>query len=170
MKHIFLILLASFTLVSCSKDDKSAASQAENTALNSTAESTQNAAVLESSVETTPATQADFDFTTLVLGGQVYQKNCAACHGKEAEGQPDWRKRKPDGRLKPPPLDGTGHMWHHSKDLLLFIIKNGTMSKGGDMPAWGDKLTFKEREAAFYWLQSKWPKDVYESWLEINKR
>ena len=168
MKHIYLILFASLVLVSCSKEE-SQTKTATKTATN-TAPASSTPAVANKAVAPAAASQADFDYATLALGGRVFQKNCATCHGKEAKGEPDWRKRKPDGKLKPPPLNGTGHMWHHSKDLLLSIIANGSINKGGDMPAWGDKLSDKEMDAVVTWLQSKWPQEVYASWLEINKR
>jgi mono/diheme cytochrome c family protein len=37
------------------------------------------------------------------LGRQVYQQNCAVCHGVRGEGQPRWWTKGPDGRYPPPP-------------------------------------------------------------------
>ena len=33
----------------------------------------------------------------VALGSGVYDQHCAACHGRELEGEPDWRRRKADG-------------------------------------------------------------------------
>ena len=41
-------------------------------------------------------------------GRRLYAENCAKCHGAGLEGQPDWMKRKPDGRLPAPPHDESG--------------------------------------------------------------
>lgn len=153
MDNIIYILVLSFLLVACSKDD---ASKNEKSEIPNTV--------------AVPASQADFDLATVVLGGKLYTKNCASCHGENAEGSANWRKRKPDGNLLPPPLNGSGHTWHHPKSLLVSIITNGTVIQGGEMPAWGDKLSPKEIEAIIFWAQSKWPKDIYKSWLEVTSR
>lgn len=47
-------------------------------------------------------------------GRGLYAANCASCHGANLEGQPDWMKRLPSGRLPAPPHDEAGHAWHHS--------------------------------------------------------
>jgi cytochrome c len=53
------------------------------------------------------------------LGKEIYTNNCASCHGKNLEGQPNWRERNDAGYLPAPPHDKTGHTWHHS-DAYLF--------------------------------------------------
>ena len=45
----------------------------------------------------------------LSQGATLYAENCAACHGAELEGQPDWRSPGPDGILPALPHDNTGH-------------------------------------------------------------
>src|SRR5204863_80186 len=45
------------------------------------------------------------DRGSVALGANVYAQNCAACHGAKLEGQPDWRRRLPNGRLPAPPHD-----------------------------------------------------------------
>lgn len=163
MKLILFVLLTGLLLASCSKE------QAPTSAKTPAASPVE--AIASTPVDmSAPASQAEFDLATIALGGKLYKQNCAVCHGTKAEGTPDWRVRNPDGKLKPPPLNGTAHTWHHSKALLLSIITEGTASQGGDMPAWGDKLSQQEMAAILTWLQSKWPKDIYESWLEINSR
>ena len=38
-------------------------------------------------------------------------------------GNPDWKSGvDDDGQRLPPPLNGTGHTWHHSPDQLFQII------------------------------------------------
>jgi len=46
-------------------------------------------------------------------GRELYLKNCTVCHGLNAEGASDWRQRDKDGKFPAPPLNGTGHAWHH---------------------------------------------------------
>ena len=68
-------------------------------------------------------------------GRQLYLKNCTVCHGLNAEGAPNWHQRDKDGKWPPPPLNGTGHAWHHPKKALIYTIKNGTAALGGNMPS-----------------------------------
>ena len=58
-------------------------------------------------------------------GEQIYNANCASCHGKQLEGQPDWRQRDGAGYLPAPPHDASGHTWHHADDTLFEITKYG---------------------------------------------
>ncbi len=162
MKKILFVFLISFVLASCSKEEATTSTQSANTVA--------SAKPAETRVAAAPASQADFDFTKIASGGKLFKQNCAICHGASAEGNPDWRKRKPDGQLNPPPLNGTGHAWHHSKKVLMTIIATGTVSQGGGMPAWGKKLSQQEIDAVVTWVQSKWSEKTYADWLEINKR
>ena len=59
----------------------------------------------------------------IVLGEALYAQHCAACHGPNLEGDPNWKTPLPDGSLLPPPHDGRGHTWHHSDALLIEIFK-----------------------------------------------
>src|SRR5215831_4195541 len=91
-------------------------------------------------------TKPDPNDPTLVARGKVvYSDRCASCHGANLEGQPNWRKRLPNGRLPAPPHDVTGHTWHHSERQLFDMVKNGTAAimpgYETDMPAYEDILT-----------------------------
>src|SRR5258706_13794673 len=85
-------------------------------------------------------TKPDANDPALIARGKVvYAEHCASCHGANLEGQPNWRKPLPNGRLPAPPHDRTGHTWHHSDNQLFDMVKNGTaaMMPGyeTDMPA-----------------------------------
>jgi mono/diheme cytochrome c family protein len=108
--------------------------------------------------------------TRLKLGRQLYLKNCTVCHGLNAEGSPDWRRRDKDGKFPAPPLNGTGHAWHHPKKALMNTIKNGTKVIGGNMPAWKDRLSDEEIETIILWFQSKWPEELYQAWVRMDKQ
>ncbi len=109
------------------------------------------------------------DPAVIKAGGQLYQQHCAQCHGKEAEGDPAWRRPGADGRYPPPPLNGSGHAWHHSKAWLRSIIREGSQPQG-NMPAWGQVLTDDEIEAVVAWFQWQWPDRVYDAWYEMQRR
>lgn len=110
------------------------------------------------------------DKSVLAKGKQIFQANCATCHGKQAEGAPNWRQRLPNGKLPAPPLNGSGHMWHHPMNALRYTIKNGTIKLGGMMPAWKDKLSDEDITAVIAWLQSLWSDEIYNHWKEIDQR
>ncbi len=97
-------------------------------------------------------------------GRVVFATNCAVCHGVGGEGQPDWRVKKEDGTLPPPPLNGDGHTWHHADGLLYRIVSQGgkifedpnNPSFKSGMPAFGDRLSHEEIIAAFTYIKSLW--------------
>ncbi|WP_299361156.1 cytochrome c [uncultured Paracoccus sp.] len=96
------------------------------------------------------------------LGRQIYAERCAACHGAELEGQPDWKTPLPSGRLPAPPHDASGHTWHHPDDVLFRIVKEGTAAIVGsayqsDMPGFGDVLSDTEIRAVLAYIRTTWP-------------
>jgi len=110
-------------------------------------------------------------YTSLQIteGKKVFSNNCAACHGSEGQGlTEDWKKSMPDGSYPPPPLNGTAHTWHHSKEQLLRTINSGGIQLGGVMPAFEDKLTEKEKEAVMAYFMSLWTDRIYKAWEQRN--
>lgn len=107
-----------------------------------------------------------FEPGTVALGERVYQANCATCHGADGEGAPNWTEPGPDGRYPPPPLNGTGHAWHHPLRMLMQVVRNGSPGGKGNMPAWKEKLSDEEILAAIAWFQSKWPQELYDNWAQ----
>ncbi len=110
------------------------------------------------------------DPQVLAQGERVFQANCASCHGTQAQGAPNWERPGVDGKYPPPPLDGSAHAWHHPRNALRQVIKEGTVRIGGNMPAWGDKLSDAEIDAVIAWFQSRWPDEIYAAWTEIDAR
>ena len=105
------------------------------------------------------------DAAQVALGRAVYAENCASCHGTNLEGQPDWRGRKPDGKMPAPPHDATGHTWHHPDEVLFGITKQGVAVFGppgyeSDMPAFGGVLTDEQIWAVLAYLKSSWPPEI----------
>lgn len=109
------------------------------------------------------------DFAQVARGGRLFQENCAVCHGKQAEGAPNWRQLDPDGLYPPPPLNGTGHAWHHPKKMLHYVIKNGSPGGKGKMPAWKEKLSDEEINDIIAWFMSRWPDEVYQAWTRMGR-
>jgi mono/diheme cytochrome c family protein len=111
-----------------------------------------------------------YDFEQITRGRKLYLQYCAECHGKNAEGSPNWRQKNPDGKYPPPPLNGTGHAWHHPMNVLRMTIRDGTQKLGGSMPAWGGKLSQQEIDDIIAWIQGEWPDDIWQAWYKRNQR
>ncbi|MBY0439926.1 MAG: cytochrome c [Burkholderiales bacterium] len=116
------------------------------------------------------------DPAVLALGEPIYVAHCAACHGAKLEGQPDWKQRRPDGRLPAPPHDETGHTWHHPDEQLVRMTRLGVARAAGlndhasDMPAFEGVLTDAEIIAVLSWIKSRWPAAVRVQHDAINRR
>ena len=75
----------------------------------------------------------------VAAGALLYRENCASCHKENAEGTPDWKTPDVNGKLPPPPLNGTAHAWHHPLEVLRTVVTRGGAPVGGSMPAFADK-------------------------------
>lgn len=98
----------------------------------------------------------------IALGQSVYASNCAQCHGKQLQGQPDWQTPLANGRLPAPPHDASGHTWHHSDEVIFNVTRNGLKPYAGenyesDMPAFAGNLKDDEIRAAIEFIKSTWP-------------
>ena len=51
---------------------------------------------------------------------------------------------------------------------LLGTVNRGGIPLGGTMPAFKDALTEDEKKAVLAYIQSLWPKDIYDAWKERN--
>jgi len=105
-----------------------------------------------------------YDEPAVDRGSVLFKQNCASCHGVNAEATADWKKTDSNGKYPPPPLNGTAHAWHHSKDLLIKTIREGGTKLGGVMPAFEGKFSDRDLDDLVAYFQSKWPDDLYEKW------
>lgn len=94
-------------------------------------------------------------------GQQVYQLNCASCHGAKAEGAVGWQKPDSQGNYPAPPHDDSGHTWHHPDRVLMEAIRDGMadpLRPGSPlrMPALGEKLSDADIRAVITYFKSLW--------------
>lgn len=142
---ILLVSLSSLILAACSDNTPSAK--------------------LETSTVSTGVNGRWYNANQVAEGKQLFQKYCAECHGAFAQGNPNWRQPKDDGRYLPPPLNGTGHAWHHPLGQLRDVITNGRgPDVPSDMPAWKEKVNPQQVDALIAWFQSRWPDEIYQAW------
>jgi len=114
----------------------------------------------------------------LRTGAQVYVAHCASCHGAGLQGQPDWQRSEPDGTLRAPPHDDSGHTWHHPDQLLVDYVTLGgaeTLQRLGvtgvksGMPAFGDVLSEQEVDAVLDYIASHWSKRARAYQAEVTR-
>lgn len=114
---------------------------------------------------TTAAQEARwYDAAQLDRGQVVFQQNCASCHGNNAEAKTGWKEAS--GEASAPPLNGSGHTWHHSLKQMKKTIQQGSIQLGGSMPAFEEKLSDQDIDSVIAYFQSKWPEPTYAGWAE----
>jgi len=107
-------------------------------------------------------------------GRVLYAQHCASCHGLKLEGQADWGRRLPSGRLPAPPHDASGHTWHHPDEVLLRITKEGPAAVVGnayesDMPGFAAVLTDQQIRDVIGYIKSTWPERERTYQDQINR-
>jgi Cytochrome c, mono- and diheme variants len=112
----------------------------------------------------------NLDPERIARGAELFRRHCVVCHGAAAQGAENWRVRNADGTFLPPPLNGTGHAWHHPWADLKRTIQQGTAALGGNMPPWQGVLSEQDTEDVILWFQSLWSDEVYAAWWEIDRR
>jgi len=124
------------------------------------------------SVNNAMATHHD-SASKIELGKQLYNNNCVSCHGANLQGAANWKSLDEDGHRKAPPLNGTGHTWHHSDEQLHQIIKYGlakfVKNYQGKMIGFTDILNDAEITSVLAYIKSTWPKDILEKNQYMNK-
>ena len=103
----------------------------------------------------------------LAGGAALYRQHCASCHGRNLEGEPNWRTRKPDGTLPAPPHDASGHTWHHRDSVLFQYTKLGgsQFARGAfksAMPGFSGQLSNDEIAQIIAYIKSTWPDRIRE--------
>lgn len=91
------------------------------------------------------------------------------------EGQPQWQRRLPNGRMPAPPHDESGHTWHHPDSVLFGIIKHGLVppyapkAYASDMPAF-EGLGDDEIWAVLAFIKSHWrSREVLDARAQMTK-
>jgi len=115
------------------------------------------------------------DAAAVARGEKIYLQHCASCHGRRLEGQFDWRRRLPNGRLPAPPHDASGHTWHHPDAVLFEITKRGPAAFVGsgyesDMPGYDGVLSDGEIVDVLSFIKSRWPDEIRRRHDRMNAR
>ena len=120
-------------------------------------------------------TRADAsDREAVQIGGTLYAKHCASCHGHNLEGEEDWKRELPEGGRPAPPHDDTGHTWHHDDQLLFRITKLGAEAFSPSdyvyrMPAFAGILSDVEIWSVLAFIKSTWPEEAQAYQRQLNQ-
>ena len=81
-------------------------------------------------------------------------------------------KKDKDGHNLSPPLNGTGHTWHHSQEQLFNIIRYGfkiyNENYDGKMQG-NDKLNDDDIWSILAYMKSVWPESIQKKYDTITK-
>jgi mono/diheme cytochrome c family protein len=109
----------------------------------------------------------------IARGKIIYENNCVSCHQVNLIGAENWKGLDEDGHRKAPPLNGTGHTWHHDDTSLHNIIKYGLAkiikNYNGKMIGFGDKINDKQIDSVLSYIKSHWEDEIYERQISISK-
>ena len=107
-------------------------------------------------------------------GKILYNQYCVSCHQANLAGATNWQGLDEDGHRKAPPLNGTGHTWHHTDELLHRMIKYGfaklIKNYEGKMMGFGDEISDEGIDNILSYIKSYLKDDIYEYHLEMSKQ
>ena len=114
------------------------------------------------------------DSTLMIARGKIiYESYCMSCHQINLSGAENWKGVDKDGHRKAPPLNGTGHTWHHDDASLHNIIKYGlakiVKNYEGKMIGFGDKINDKQIDSVLSYIKSHWEDEIYKRQISISK-
>lgn len=113
------------------------------------------------------------DAQAVERGRVLYGEHCAACHGPELQGEPDWQVPDAEGYLPAPPHDASGHSWHHDDRLLIRLTLQGTAAVIGGgyrsrMPGFEDVLSEAQVREVLAFIKSTWPDEIIQRHNALN--
>ena len=169
LKGILPVFIFASILSACSDSDDEASKTASKHA-NTPAPQVAAKSPSGSNPQASAAPKRWYTQLNVSRGGKVFAEHCATCHGKAGEGAFTWRQQDADGKFPPPPLNGTGHAWHHPFRVLGAQIKFGAPGGQGNMPPFGDRLRDEEIVDVIAWFQDRWHDEIYAQWSQIEQR
>lgn len=91
-------------------------------------------------------------------GKVLYKQYCSSCHGSSGQGEFNWMNRD----RAAPPLDSTGHAWHHEDAQLVDMILNKP-APDSIMPAWSGVLTRNDAIDLVAYIKTLWTPYIREN-------
>lgn len=109
------------------------------------------------------------------IGKNLYETYCSSCHQANLSGQKNWKTElDKDGHRLAPPLNGTGHTWHHDDHTLFKIIKYGltglVKNYEGKMVGFENNLKDDEIVSILVYIKTFWKDEVYAHQIGSSKK
>lgn len=96
-------------------------------------------------------------------GEKLYQTYCVSCHGVKGVGErPDDIYAMDEYGFVAPPMDDTGHAWHHTDEALINTILDGS-PRNPRMTAWKEVLSREDAEDLVPYIKSLWSPYIREN-------
>jgi len=113
------------------------------------------------------------DLDTVLVGQRLYKIHCAACHGRNLQGQALWRMNDEHAGERAPGLDPSGHAWQHSDEALVGMVATGRFEETSrevpsHMPAFAGRLSPQEILATVAFLKSRWGTGLRAAQATLN--
>jgi len=116
-----------------------------------------------------PLTLPTLDAAQVARGKEVFDENCAKCHGAQLEGQPNWRYPSLlTFKYPAPPHTDVGHTWQHADTELLDYIMNGTGGLSSEMVGFRGVLSGPDMAAVLSYIKSNWTQGTREYQYRIT--
>ena len=115
------------------------------------------------------------DASQVALGKQIYQAQCARCHGENGVGAPNWKVPDENLNYPPPPHNDDGHTWHHPDRVLYEAIRDGLrdpLKPNSElrMPPFVGTLSDVDMWAVIVYFKSLWNSEHREfQWLRTSE-
>jgi mono/diheme cytochrome c family protein len=113
------------------------------------------------------------DATAVLQGKEIYRRQCAACHGRNLEGQPLWQLQDQYAHRRAPAHDASGHTWQHADEDLFHMTKYGRFpgvpkSVRSYMPGFERRLNDAQILAVLAYIKANWPLGIRVSQSLLN--
>ncbi len=101
--------------------------------------------------------------TPVERGEKLYQTYCESCHGLKGIGErPDDIYAMDEYGFVAPPMDDTGHAWHHTDEALIEMTLEGSQ-RNPRMVAWKNVLLREDAEDLVEYIKSLWSPHIREN-------
>jgi mono/diheme cytochrome c family protein len=104
-------------------------------------------------------------------GEALYRLYCLECHGEQAQGENPLLPQggvKDDGRYLAPALNARGHAHHHSPDVLLGYLRNGSPAVDSTMRSFRSRLSEEDMHDVLGYVWTLWPEPLQRAYIESH--
>lgn len=91
-------------------------------------------------------------------GKKLFKTYCVACHGSVGQGEFNWMHRD----RAAPPLNSTGHAWHHEDAQLVDMILNKPLPDS-KMPAWSTVIKRDDALDVVAYIKTLWSPEIRDN-------